>query len=1546
MSNAFDGSEIAIVGMAGRFPGAKNTNEFWRNLRDGVESITFMTDEQLAASGVKSKVFRDNNYVKAAGLIEDFDCFDAVLFGTSAREAELMDPQHRILLEVAWEALENAGYDPDEYQGAIGVYAGATINTYFPLNILSNPDILNSLEDVQINLSNGVDFLTTRISYKLNLRGPSHVVQSACSSSLVAIHTACQSLLNDECDMALAGGVSANLKFRHGYRYVEGGMASPDGHCRAFDVDARGTVFSSGAGLVVLKPLSAALASRDYIHAIIKGSAVNNDGSLKVGYTAPSIEGQANVIVEALASAGVTPDTITYVEAHGTGTPMGDPIEIRALTKAFSTRTDKVGQCALGSVKTNIGHLDAAAGVAGLIKTVLSMEHGILPPSLHFRTPNPDTELDRTPFFVNTELRQWKANGPRRAGVSAFGVGGTNAHVILEEAPPRVKAEPGREWHLLTLSGATERALEQARLRLIEYFRDNKSENIADIAYTLHVGRKPLNHRLVVTTNQTTQGAVQDLDLKPPDKTLEAVHQGSEKKVVFLFPGQGAQYVNMGFGLYHSEPVFRDEVDRCSDLLNSLIGIDLRTVLYPKQNVKAAAARLNETRLTQPALFVIEYALARLWISAGVVPWAMIGHSVGEYAAACLAEVFSLETGLDLISERARLMSNLPEGEMVAVPVSEADIGPFLADGLSVATVNAPSQCVISGASHLMRDFKNHLDQAKIPCRPLKTSHAFHSQMMEPILEPFVSHLGRLKLRPPKIPYISNVTGTWITGEEATSPRYWASQLREPVRFGDGLSELFKATPDLALLEVGPGHSLAKLASRQSAKPPGLVRAASLSASDREQNDELSFIRAVGTLWSSGACVDWKAYHCREKRRRVPLPTYPFERRRYWIEPKKGAQDYNAVRSPTEKNPSVSEWFYIPSWKRTLTTSGHNYRGLAGLERPCLLFTNRSELELALAEQLKQSGRRVVEVFSRDNLEGVRGGYFIDLEQRESYRVLLEELGELPEHVVHTWSLTGCEGASLLPESLHHTLALGFYSLLYLAQAIAESGNPGSVRISVISDLVCAIVEDEGVAADKSTILAPCKVIPQEYANISCKLIDVARGQGQTYDNLASLLVAELEAESRDALVAYRGRQRWTQTFERVQPTTRSSTELLPEKGAYLITGGLDGIGFLAARHLLAESRSRLLFLEREGFPASEDWDRCIENHARDDELCRKILRAREIQAVGAEVVVAAADIAEIQGLESARSALDRLGGLNGVIYAPSEGNRSDFKAINEIDSSGTTSDRWIEELAGLEKLLSGRDFDFCVLISSLSSILGGLGSVRHASHYAYMDAFARNHNRGSQTPWMSVNWDARKPHTGVESVAGISVGLGRLAMTAEEGAEAFRLALTMFPQDQLIVSTAELSTRVSRWLTSGPSDGGAGSNNLKPSIQFHPKPKLESQYASPTLEVERLIADIWQRTLGVERIGVDDNFFDLGGDSLTAIQVASRLRQELEVSVPVVSVYEGLTIRSMVKLLGLDGSEGRSTGDVQTNGTRRDARVLKRREFQQKARDRKREGK
>ncbi|PNG24708.1 type I polyketide synthase, partial [Methylocella silvestris] len=900
---------VAIVGMAGRFPGADDVAGFWRNLRENVESISHFTDAELE-DAFDPSVRGDPNFVRARSILEGVENFDAGFFAMHAREAELTDPQHRVFLECAWQTLEDAGYDPAAYKGAIGVFAGCSMSTYFLRNVLRDRAAVELFtSNYQVGSYGELigalpDVFATRLSYKLGLRGPAMTIQTACSTSLVAIAEACKSLLLYESDMALAGGVSITFPQKRGYLALEGAMVSPTGHVRSFDAKADGTVFGSGAGVVLLKRIEDAIADGDTIYAVIRGTALNNDGAARAGFTAPSVNGQWEAIAAALANAEVEARSISYVECHGTATPLGDPIEVAGLTRAFRASTDDVGFCALGSVKPNVGHLDAAAGVAGVIKTALALRTRQLPATLHFETPNPRIAFEGGPFYVNKTWRDWpQETGPRRAGVSAFGVGGTNAHIVLEEAPPAVSEASIRPTQIICVSARSAAALEKARQNLAAYLADNPRTPLADVAFTMAAGRRAFVHRAAIAADDA---AAASATLKSGQGLVFGAPKGEPRKIAFMFPGQGAQYPAMGQGLFETEPAFADSMRRSAEILRPILNADLCALLYGDEAERLSAQALQATEFAQPALFSVGLALAELWRERGVAPQMMIGHSVGEFVGACLAGVYSHEDALRLIAARGRLMQEMPSGSMMAVRLPEAELAPYLKGDVALAAVNGPKLCVAAGPDDAIAALDAQLSAQGVMTRRLHTSHAFHSPMMEPAANALRKVVEGVKLSPPTVPLISSTTGGWLTAAEAVSPDYWAAHCREPVRFSAGLKTMLDAAgPDPILIEAGPGVTLSTLARQGGAGNAPDAVLASLPDASREASDTEIFARATAQLWCAGVVIDWRGLFSHERRLRVPLPTYPFERARHWLEAPPVTHAAGALADTAPREPEV-----------------------------------------------------------------------------------------------------------------------------------------------------------------------------------------------------------------------------------------------------------------------------------------------------------------------------------------------------------------------------------------------------------------------------------------------------------------------------------------------------------------------------------------------------------------------------------------------------------------------------------------------------------------
>ena len=1341
---------IAIVGMAGRFPRAANIAEFWRNLYDGQECVTFFSDDELEHALIDPEERQAAHYVRAKAILKDIDRFDAAFFDFSPREAALTDPQHRLFLECAWEALENAGYVPDEFPGAIGVFAGAGANAYLMYNLAANGYLQGSIKTFQAFIHNKNDHLATRVAYKLNLHGPAVNVQTACSTSLVAVHLACQSLLTYQSDMCLAGGVTISHPQNAGYLYHEQGIGSPDGHCRPFDAAAQGTVAGSGAGIVVLKRYMDALEAGDHIYAVILGSAINNDGHIKVGYTAPSVDYQAQVIETAIALSGITADTISYVEAHGTATPMGDPIEVAALSRAFEAAGsgDQKQFCALGGVKGNVGHLDTAAGVAGLIKTSLSLERQTLLPSLHFQQPNPLIRFAETPFFVNAERRAWNtpADTPRRAGVSAFGLGGTNAHVVLQEAPPRPPSDTGLPWKLLLLSAQSETALERATANLTAYLQQNPQVNLADVAYTLQVGRKAFTHRRMVAV-QSAADAIDMLRTLAPDRVFSHVQEPEQRRVTFMFPGQGAQHIQMGRELYEnaSMSVFRQVVDECLALLRPLLDVDLGALLYPSPEAEEwASEALLQTQYAQPALFVIEYALARLWQSWGLQPQAMVGHSIGEYVAACLAGVMSLPDALKLVALRGRLIQSLSPGSMLSVPLAEAAVQPYLKDGLDLAAINGPALCVLSGPVARIDALEAALSAEKIICRRLHTSHAFHSRATESILDAFRAAVGQITLRPPQIPYLSNVTGGWITSDDATDPDYYARHIRQTVRFADNLTELLR-DPDAVLLEVGPGRTLRTIARWHPDKQPNQFMYATLPH-PQEPHPSLRFLlNTIGQLWLAGVSVDWAALYARECRHRLPLPTYPFERQRCWVDLPhvRGGISETIYQDLLRKKTDVADWFYLPLWQeaplspRSGQSSAEKVNWLFFLQRDAFA----AAWERHLSRQLPAS---VQPIFVRPG-SAFRALSHTEYEIRPrhapDYDALLAALATqaaMPHTIWHGWSVSD--------EALsdQETLQRGLHSLTYLAQAIGRRQSDNPIQLLIISNHMQEVVGGDLRYPEKATLVGPCLVIPREYKQVRCRSIDIDWPLTTPWqeERLLAHLLREPDQMDAGIFTAYRHGRRWVKHYQPQSLTTRRAS--LKADGIYLITGGLGGLGLTFAHQFARQKPVRLVLTGRSAFPPRARWPAWLAEHDSTNPTVRQIRQLQEIEAQGSQVWIAQADVTnEAEMRQLLRDVQAAWGSpVQGVIHAAGvpAGGLIQLKTTDVIENVLAAK---MQGTRALYKALQGQPLDFFVLCSSLTSIIGRLGQVDYTAANAFMDAFARYQHAQTGQFITSINWGA-----------------------------------------------------------------------------------------------------------------------------------------------------------------------------------------------------------
>jgi acyl transferase domain-containing protein len=1355
-ANQANTGAIAIIGLGGRFPGANSIAEFWDNLVAGRDALRRYTQDEvqqgIAAHDIASVPYvrrqvAGGSWVAAGYHLEDVDKFDAGFFGYTPAEAELLDPQQRLFLECAWAALEDAGYIPDDCPGTVGVYAGTALSRYFFNNIFPNREIMfASSKDLIAGIGNEPDYITNRTAYKLNLTGPSITVQTACSTSLVAIHLACRALRAGECDAALAGGSLATVPGGLGYEYQEGSMASPDGLLRAFDAKAEGTVFSEGGvGIVVLKRLEDAQADHDRIYAVIRGSAVTNDGSFKAGYTAPGIDGQIHVIDRALADAAVNPEQIGYVEAHGTSTPLGDPIEITALSRAWRKHTERTGYCALGSLKTNVGHLAPVAGVAAVIKTALALWHRTIPPSLNFESPNPRIDFANSPFVVNDKLRAWDSTGKRYAAVSSFGIGGTNAHAILEEAPAQTATQSGDKLRTFVLSAKSSKALSRAAENLDRFLRRQPDLDLDDVAFTLQEGRKAFDVRAAIAADsrealQLSLAGIRD----NPSKTKALPADG---KKVFLFTGQGSQYLGMGRGLYENLPVFREVFDDCCEKLRVPLKLDLRELILAGDDVDPALAeQLGQTRLAQPMLFAFEYALAKQMQAIGIEPDAMIGHSLGEYVAACLASVFELDDALRLVALRGALMQAMPAGAMLSVSLDEAAVSAYVGGEVSLAAVNSPNACVLSGPHPAIAAVRERLEAEGVACRPLLTSHAFHSAMMQPMIADFTAAVRLAAPQAPSRPYISNLTGDWMVAADACNPDYWAKHLLGCVRFRQGMETLL-AGGGAYFIEIGPGNVLSTFARHaiNAGKSPAAVVQTVRHPKDAKP-DTLVFRQALGDLWAAGLDLDWERVDADNQGRRISLPTYPFARERHWLEPPQVSD--SGADSAAQRVADLSQWFYAPSWKRqpNLLPAVGDWSG----ER-VLILAESDGLAQGLSARFEALGGEAIMVSPGETFRAdADGGYTLRLGETEDFEKLAAVLQDAqPTAIVHALCATPRSEASLASEN--HWLERSFHSLVWLAQHFAAEAGERRLPLLTLSTEIHDVLPGEPVNPLKAALLGVHLCLGHEYRKLNSRNLDFRPEDVTSDDGLEAAVervvgeLSRLRAETRplltpgDHFAAYRHGYRWIAHYE---PTRIEASPLdFAADGAYLITGGLGGLGLAVAEHLAVHGARHIVLLGRSALPPKAEWTRWLTEHEINDRNAERIRKLLAIEARGVEVELCQGDVVDAGGMtELVAALLQKYGRIAGVVHSAgvAGGGLIQLKTREAADRVLRPK---VRGMLALEQAFRAANAEpgFTVLFSSLFAVIGGIGQVDYSAANNVLDAYARA-NQGAG-PVLSLNF-------------------------------------------------------------------------------------------------------------------------------------------------------------------------------------------------------------
>lgn len=1438
------GMEIAVVGLAGRFPGAENIKQFWRNLREGVESISFFSEEEVLEAGANEALVANPNYVRARGILGNIDRFDATFFGYSPGEAALMDPQHRIFLETAWQALEDASYCSKQYAGKIGVYASVGFNSYLVLNMEVAPDFIHAEHGPQAMLGNDKDFIASRVSYKLKLTGPSVVVQSACSSSLMAIHQACQGLLSGEADMQLAGGITIRVPEKTGNLYQEGMINSPDGHCRAFDKDAAGTVAGNGVGVVVLKRLEDALEDRDHIYAVIKASAVNNDGDDKVGYTAPSPRGQAKVIEEAQTLADVPVESIAYVEAHGSGTKMGDPIEIEALRTAFRKKTEKKAFCAVGSVKSNIGHLDAAAGVAGFIKSVLALHHKKIPPSVNFSEENPLCHFPDSPFYVNTECLDWPKSADKcRAGVSSFGMGGTNVHIILEEAPERSPSGPARDWQLVSVSAKTVSALDRVKDRLREDLKAYQEQPLADLAFSLHKGRSQFPHSSIVLARDSEE-ALEAISQGHHEHYFNHVWDDKERLMTFMFSGQGSQHVDMARALYEREAEFQQDFNYCASILNRYMEKSITDIIFPDEKMREQAKeRLNQTAYTQPALFTVEYCIAKQLMRWGIHPAALIGHSVGEYVAACIAGIFSLEDALKVVAERGRLIQSLPEGDMLFVPKAEAEIREYLNDEVSLAVVNTFEATVLSGSKQAIAKLRDQLEEQNIKTKILRTSHAFHSNMMEPILEDFKRTVCSVRLGEPMLPVISNISGDWLTKEQAADPQYWVDHLRSTVRFANGIEKLTKGATRL-FLEIGPGNALTQFTRAILGAKSPFVALASQPSVNESVDAQFALLRVLGRLWQQNFEVDWDAFYKGQRRNRLPLSVYPFQGDSYWVNfgNKKPAQLPNGHGARDRR-----ELLWAPTWEKQQVTSGSPFYA------PQVLL--------------------VTDTATRFGVEDIFSTHY------EAFCVA--EITEVTqENFVQILSAQGLDLAQALdlfiyPSEIKSSKQvyelIGF--LRNLANVVSHTG--ATVNLGLILHSAFDVFGDETREPALDQVLGAMQLIANLLPNLNWRVVDLGP---ETEGALAKLgNMGRLEHES---ISVVRNNAVWQRRLK-VYPLPERG--IPPEKVDIYLCLGEPNIfitQLVTAWHNI--SGGTFIFALPRVAPETEWQNLSREGRTR----YRYLLEMRE---AGVPVRLMECDITEASALgdlvvdlaEKAKLALLDLSALGDrekedfdfFSFSESELERLNRlaaiqTALLSLEQEGKLT--WYRRLDYQSSLLAYPQAVKPILLAARANILGRL-------IYINDDFFENN---------LYQDWMQRVSH--------------------EQRVEQLLKAI-MVPCQNDFVWLNPCTPEDWKWcgsISTPGSTGGQESEKADENSGLYKRPELSVPYAAPITERQKIISAIWTDLFHVEKVGIHDDFFELGGDSVMALKLLSALELAFNVALPLSEVINSPNVAAQANAI------------------------------------------
>lgn len=1503
--------EIAIIGISGLFPKAKNKDEFWTNLINGKESISFFSEEELAEEGIDKEILQNENYIRAKGILDDVEYFDADFFGYTPKEATVMDPQVRLLHECVWSALEDGGYAAKIADNKIGLFASSSNNFYWVKNVLEQ--YRGQVDDFTINVLNDRDFLSTHISYKLNLTGPAMTLQSACSSSLLSVNAAIESIQKGNCNMALAGGVGITYPNKTGYFYLEGMINSPDGHCKAFDADAKGTVMGNGIALVLLKPLSQAIRDKDNIYAVIKGVGINNDGANKVGYTAPSVTGQSEAIRNALEESGLKAEDISYVETHGTGTVLGDPIEVTALTQAF--HTEKKQYCGLGSVKTNIGHLDAAAGIAGLVKLALAIKNRVIPSSLHYKSANPNIDFEDTPFYVNTKCKRWNEDGsPIYAGVSSFGIGGTNVHMILGEAPKESYVETDEPNQLVVLSSKTEESLLNALDQLSQHLSKNQDLRIQDVAYTLQTGRKSFAYRKAFVCN-TCKEAVEIIKAEKAGTGRKVKSGYAHEKcddIVFVFGGLGSQYRNMGLELYEKNTIFHKYINEGFRLLDfhDERKIDYQNLMFPSfyPGTKGDKYNIKNMDIAQPVMFIFEYALGKTMMELGIMPSGLVGYSFGEYTAACLAGVFSFEDGIRIIIERGKILNELPNGAMLSIPVSKEKVCESI--GNADLAIDNGMTCVISGTIDDVKKAENTFRNKSILTMYIETSHALHSRQMDSGALKLERFMSEIELHAPSIPFVSNVTGNWITKEEAISPHYWSMHMTNTVQFDSDLKTILAMKDRIMLIEIGPGNGMSQMINRYFTEEDKHSVISTIRAEQRVMSDMYCFMNSLADLWKFGVEIDWKRLQEGKDRNRISLPTYSFDKKYFWLDyQNENKEEKKKSKWFFGKNQNPEEWYYGKSWERYNIVDDSN----EDQTKRWMIFSNADRGSEYVINSLKQSNKSITIIEKGEKYKkNSNTHYYLNPSEYESYEQLVEDLktnDNVPDGILHMWFVQEQVETNLQINYVKRRTDEGFYCMMFMAKALGSHNVVEPVVMKIVTQNAVNVLGSDLLSPEQSVVYGPAKIIPLEYTNITFSTIDINAIQNECFrESRLKQLVTQILYNKEDKVIALRGNYKWKPVIKKIKLKRQGKSEdYLVNNGVYVITGGLGGMGLSIASSISKTVTANLVLLGRSIVPERENWKEYLDEKEKNPRYTSIIKKILKMEDNGSHVEMISVDIADAVKMEECVKRLyDKYKKINGIYHTA---------GVAEYD--GVIQNK---QTINVEKVLAPKlygtlmlnqvfhDFDFMFICSSLATVIyyTKIGQVSYCAANEFIDAFCDYKESQGTDNIYCINWADWKgvgmsvqsaEHWGEKLNMDNSQSILDDGIEPEEGVHAIHTVLANDTQ-HVMVSPEDLIDKIRSYEETGIQTLEEILKESQSEHTIYERPALTSEYVEPETGEEKILCSIWESLFGIKQIGILDDFFELGGDSLKAITVISHIKKCLKVDVTLAEFMKIRTIK------------------------------------------------